>query len=254
MWQFAGEIHYQCDECEEQDVVDIGDFEIECVGSDERQMGPENAYELTLDSECSNCGNSISFNFTAYEYPIDFLNYVENEVVGATTNDTPYIEHLPDLYEAQEFDLAQASVSEIIREIQSTPELIRSIDSRQFEELVAELFRNKGYQVELTKRTRDGGKDIIAISKDSLGIKLKYFIECKHYAETNKVGVEVVRALHGVKNTKDGPNKTIIATTSSFTADAVSFVESETTSCWDITLADYNHIMSWINNYGDHQA
>lgn len=250
MWQFAGSIKYQCTECGENDVADIRDFEIECVGSDERQMGTETAYELTLDIDCSNCGNAVSFKFTGYEYPVETLNYVESEISGATTTDTPYIEYLPDLYDAQEFGLAKASASEIIREIQSDPELIRSISSRQFEEIMAELFRHRGYQVELTKRTRDGGKDIIAISKDHFGIKLKYFIECKHYAETNKVGVDVVRALHGVKNTKNGPNKTIVATTSSFTADAVNFVESEATSSWDITLADYNQIMDWIGSYG----
>ncbi|MBO6754675.1 MAG: restriction endonuclease, partial [Spongiibacter sp.] len=136
------------------------------------------------------------------------------------------------------------------RGIQSDPDLLREIDSRQFEEVVAELFREKGYEVELTKRTRDGGKDIIAISKDHFGIKLKYFIECKHYGEKNKVGVDVVRNLHGVKNTKDGPNKTIIATTSSFTADAVSFAEKEATSSWDISLADYNQLIDWIGAYG----
>ncbi|SCX22744.1 Restriction endonuclease [Agrobacterium sp. DSM 25558] len=104
--------------------------------------------------------------------------------------------------------------------------------------------------MELTKRTRDGGKDIIAISRDNFGVSLKYFVECKHYSEGNKVGVEVVRALHGVRNTKDGPNKTIIATTSSFTADAISFAETEATSRWDMTLADYNQIMDWIGGYG----
>lgn len=250
MWQFAGTIEFQCTGCNEVDVADISDFDSECVGSEERQMGPETSYELTLEIDCAGCGEAISFRFTAYEYPVEVLNYVEREVSGATTTDTPYIEYLPDLYEAQEFELARASAEEIIREIQSQPELIRSISARQFEEVVAELFRHRGYQVELTKRTRDGGKDIIAISTDRFGIKLKYFIECKHYAETNKVGVDVVRALHGVRNTKDGPNKTIIATTSSFTGDAVNFAESEATSSWDITLADYNQIMSWIGDYG----
>lgn len=250
MWRFAGSIKFQCTECNGVDVANIADFDIQSVGTDERQMGPETAYELTLDINCTTCGKAINFRFTAYEYPVEVLDYVESELSGVTTADIPYIEYLPDLYEAQEFDLARDSAGEIIREIQSQPDLIRSISSRQFEEVVAELFRHRGYQVELTKQTRDGGKDIIAISTDRLGIKLKYLIECKHYAESNKVGVDVVRSLHGVKNTKDGPNKTIIATTSSFTADAVKFAEGEATSSWDITLADYNQIMSWIGDYG----
>ena len=250
MWRFAGLIEYQCANCSSSGSVDIADFEVEWVGSDERQMGPELAYELYLDIDCKNCSNEMNFKFIAYEYPAEVLNYVESDVSGAATSDTPHIEYLPELYEAQDFDLAYATASEIIREIQLSPELLRNVSPRQFEEVVAELFRARGFDVELTKRTRDGGKDIIAISTDRLGIKLKYFVECKHYAESNKVGVDVVRALHGVKNTKNGPNKTIIATTSSFTADAINFAVNEATSSWDVTLADYNQIMSWVGGYG----
>ncbi|PWW34562.1 restriction endonuclease [Idiomarina loihiensis] len=250
MWKFSGQIEYECLNCGHTETVDMDFFECDWVGSQERQMGPENIYELSYGIDCNNCRSDININFTAYEYPVESLNYVEPEVTGASTRDKPYLEHLPDLYEVQQFERARASTKEIILEVQNNPALIRNIDSRQFEELVAELFRNKGYEVELTKRTRDGGKDIIAISKDHFGIRLKYFIECKYYGESNKVGVDVVRALHGVKNTKDGPNKTIVATTSSFTADAVSFVEKEAASSWDISLADYDQIMEWIGSYG----
>jgi len=82
-----------------------------------------------------------------------------------------------------------------------------------------------------------------------LGIKNKYFIECKRHSEKNKVGVDIVRSLQGVKNTKDGPNKTIIATTSFFTSDAKKFVENEAASKWDMTLADYNDMVNWLNEY-----
>ena len=37
--------------------------------------------------------------------------------------------------------------------------------SRILEEMIAEIFSGLGYDVELTKRTRDGGKDIIALRK-----------------------------------------------------------------------------------------
>lgn len=250
MWQFVGQIKHQCNHCNAIGSDDINDFDVNCVGSDERQMGAENAYELALETECAICHSSMSFIFIAYEYPSGFLNYVESEITGATTHDEPHIEYLADYYEAEEFDLACATAAEVIREIQSKPNLIRDISPRQFEEIVAELFRHQGYQVELTKRTRDGGKDIIAISKNNFGIELKFFIECKHYAEDNKVGVDVVRALHGVKNTINGPNKIIIATTSSFTTSAVNFAKQEVTSSWDVSLADFNDIMRWIGDYG----
>jgi CRISPR/Cas system Type II protein with McrA/HNH and RuvC-like nuclease domain len=59
-------------------------------------------------------------------------------------------------------DLQEIS-DELIRYLARHPHLMRNLDPRKFEELVAELLRDKGYEVELTPRTRDGGLDIIAI-------------------------------------------------------------------------------------------
>lgn len=75
------------------------------------------------------------------------------------------------------------------------------MDPRKFEELIAELLRAKGYEVELTPRTRDGGFDILAIKKGDLGSALT-LVECKRYAETNKVDVGIVRGLYGVVEEK----------------------------------------------------
>jgi restriction system protein len=95
------------------------------------------------------------------------------------------------------------------------------IDPRRFEELIAHIFSLHGFVVELTKQTRDDGRDIIAIRSD-LGIKSKYLIECKRYALTNPIDVQFVRALYGTQM-KEGANKAILATTSRFTPDARSF-------------------------------
>jgi restriction system protein len=138
MWRFAGTINFQCAECGEIGSVDIADFDVECVGGDERGMGPESIYELVWDTECNECDNEISFKFTASEYPVELLSYVDSDVTGATTADEPYIEYLPDeLYEVQHFDLAKATTIEIIREIQADKNVLREITPRQFEELVA---------------------------------------------------------------------------------------------------------------------
>lgn len=249
MWKFSGVIEYTCEVCGYRDTVSIDDFEIECVASDERQMGPENSYLITYFFDCPQCGQEISLAFDAYEYPVDSLNYVGNTSYGANTKGEPYIEYLREIYYVEDILELYDSISELVTYLKVSPELIRELTSREFEEVIAELFRSKGFQVDLTKRTRDGGKDIIAIHTDVFGIQNKYFIECKHYAETNKVGVDVVRTLHGVKNTKDGPNKTIVATTSTFTTDARKFVEQEIASKWDMSLADYDEIVKWIHDY-----
>jgi hypothetical protein len=65
----------------------------------------------------------------------------------------------------------------LIERLKQYPNELRLIDRRKFEEVVAEIFDGFGYEVELTKQTRDGGKDIIAIKRCEAN--LKFLIECK---------------------------------------------------------------------------
>lgn len=134
--------------------------------------------------------------------------------------------------------------SDLIRLIARNPNLIFEISPRQFEEIIAELFLKKGFEVELTKQTRDGGRDIIAVSKE-MDVRTKYLIECKRYARTRNVSVGIVQRLFGVK-VAESANKAILATTSGFTKDARKFANSH---LWDLDLKDFNDIMSWIRTH-----
>lgn len=124
----------------------------------------------------------------------------------------------------------------------NNPSILYSITPREFEELVAEIFDRQGFNVELTKATRDGGKDIVAI-QSSMGINLKYIVECKRYAKDNKVSLDVVQRLYGVKMAENA-NKAILVTTSSFTKDASKFASQH---CWDLSLKDKSDLISWLN-------
>ncbi len=212
-------------------------------------MGSESLYGALYEFDCPNCDQEVSLSFEVSEYPTEVINFILNNSTGADTTGEPNFEYLEEFYSAEDLLNLYKSIPELINILKGSPELMREIDPREFEEVVAEIFRNKGFEVVLTKRTRDGGKDIIAISTDGLGIKNKYFIECKRHAEDNKVSVDIVRSLQGVKHSKEGPNKTIVATTSYFTADAKKFVDNEITSSWDMTLADYNDIAKWLQEY-----
>jgi hypothetical protein len=249
MWKFCGKIEYTCGKCGDIESIPVDDFSIECTGVSERGMGRENIYEISHEFDCPECDHPISLNFEASEYPIELLNFVINNSEGAETSGEPDIEYLKEIYTAHDLLEFYESIQELIMTLRSSPDLMIEITPREFEEVVTELFRAKGFEVDLTQRTSDGGKDIIAIHTDSLGIRSKYFIECKRYAEENKVGVALVRALQGVKNTKDGPNKTILVTTSTFTSGAKKFVEHEASSKWDVTLADYDMLVGWLNGY-----
>lgn len=141
--------------------------------------------------------------------------------------------------------LAFQSVNEeLIRHLASHPELLRTLDPRKFEELVADIFHQKGFQVELTSKTRDGGKDLYAAREDSLGTTL-YLIECKRYSSSQKVGVEIVRGLYGV-TLAERATMGIIATTSTFTRSAVDFA---TPLRYQLSLRDYDALREWLNEY-----
>lgn len=120
------------------------------------------------------------------------------------------------------------------------------IKPREFEKVVAELLRNYGFEVELTKATRDGGYDIMALHKMGQGLlPIKYLIECKRYREDNGVGVEVIRSLRDVIRTNQA-HMGILFTTSYFTKDANKLRE-ETPLLLD--FKDKEDLVIWINEY-----
>lgn len=118
---------------------------------------------------------------------------------------------------------------------------------RVFEEIVAEIFRKFGYEIELTKKTRDGGKDIIALRKNGDKITEKLLIECKHWQ--SKIDVKPIRNLIGVAITQNElPTGIILATTSTFTQDAKDLKINSTISV-KLDLKDCNDILNWIGDY-----
>ncbi|MFN3624522.1 MAG: restriction endonuclease [Hyphomicrobium sp.] len=131
----------------------------------------------------------------------------------------------------------------LIEKLKNCPNELRHIDRRKFEEVVAEIFDGFGYEVELTKQTRDGGKDIIAIKRRE--VNLKYLIECKRPDPGNIVGVAAVRQLWGVKG-DEGASKAILVTTTGFSADAKAFVDRHT---WELEARDFEGLQEWLDDY-----
>lgn len=71
-------------------------------------------------------------------------------------------------------------------------ELLTELKPVEFEYIINRLFQKMGYCTEWTKATRDGGKDIIATKKRSLGVEHIY-IECKKY-DKSELKNEMVKA------------------------------------------------------------
>jgi uncharacterized protein YjbI with pentapeptide repeats len=137
-----------------------------------------------------------------------------------------------------------AVTEELISYLAKHPEALDSVRPRQFEELVAGILASYGWEVQLTPESRDGGYDIFAISKDISGARTSWIIECKRYRRDRKVGVEIARALYGVKQDIRVANA-MLATTSDFTRGVNDFKASR----YDFDLKNYQDVLNWINTY-----
>lgn len=137
-------------------------------------------------------------------------------------------------------DVTQANEG-FLKKVYEDPALLYDISPRRFEEFVAEMLDQLGYEITLTPATNDGGKDIYAAKKDDLGSFL-YVVECKKYAPGNHVGVGLIRQLNGVVQAERA-TAGILATTSFFTKGAK---ELQARLSNQISLKDYLGIQEWL--------
>jgi hypothetical protein len=124
------------------------------------------------------------------------------------------------------------------------PEKLYDIAPRKFEELVASILVDLGFDVEITKATRDGGTDIIAYVRNAVCSYLTH-IECKRYAPNKKVGVGIIREVIGVHQIRKA-TKSIIVTTSFFSHDALKEAELMENQ---LDLKDFNDLKKWLQKY-----
>ena len=97
---------------------------------------------------------------------------------------------------------------------------LRSLDWRQFEEILADYFTMRGYHVELgVGDAADGGIDIL-LRKDGK----KIIVQAKHYR--NQVGVAIVREMYGAM-IHHNADEVLICTTSFFTQHAKEFAKDK---------------------------
>lgn len=131
----------------------------------------------------------------------------------------------------------------LLKRAKKNPKIIDDISPREFEEMVCELLDKQGYEVRLTKQTRDGGKDIIVVQNSVLG-EFCIYVECKKYDMSNPISVKLVRELYGTVMA-DNATAGMIITTSYFTKDAK---EYQNKIKHRMKLKDYNDLIQEINN------
>lgn len=113
---------------------------------------------------------------------------------------------------------------------------IRALSWRDFEQLVAEAYRRKGYVVrENLNGGPDGGVDVRLERNGQL-----HLVQCKQW-RAQKVGVSVVREMYGVMTAESAASAAII-TSGFFTQDAKNFAEEKA-----IALVDGGQLVDMLN-------
>ena len=108
----------------------------------------------------------------------------------------------------------------------AAPDVLNGLSWREFEMLVGEAFRVRGYSVVETGGSADGGVDVV-LRKDSE----KYFVQCKQW-RAQTVGVPVVRELYGAM-AAHGATGGFVVTSGRFTKPAIEFAQGR-----NLTLID----------------
>jgi HJR/Mrr/RecB family endonuclease len=137
--------------------------------------------------------------------------------------------------------LVSQITEDLRRYISKNPDWLHMMPPRQFEELMAEFFREQGWEVELTAATREGGYDLIALRRLGL-VQLKLLVEAKRYRPDRPVGVSIVRSLYATRQMTNA-SQVVIATSSHVSAEAKrEFVRSIP---HEIGLIERDAILQW---------
>ena len=216
-----------------------------------------------LDRELTNLAESEWINYAPFDggepvFEPNVDGYVQNAIEELKAEDffarfpaPPNTEQLfgsgellsPGAMQRVSVDLSEVN-DELIKYLARHPEKMRGLHPRKFEELVAELFRAKGYDVELTRFSKDGGFDIRAVRRTDVGLGLT-LIECKRFAADRSVGVTLIRGLHGVVE-KERATGGLFVTTSYFTRSANAFKDELKHR---LDLADFDRLSRMLQDY-----
>lgn len=132
----------------------------------------------------------------------------------------------------------------LIKHLASHPQEINTLTPRQFEELTADLLSGFGYTVKLNKGSKDGGVDVFAERTTDTGKELT-IVQCKKHSPDHKVGEPIIKQLYADVLTRNA-TRGLIVTTSSFTKDALKFIESLR---YRLTPADFAKLQDWLQKF-----
>ena len=118
----------------------------------------------------------------------------------------------------------------------SSLEELRRLDPYEFEKVVGDYYRDCGYVVHQTRRSNDGGKDLVMYKGGQT-----YYVEIKRYAKNNSIQRPLIQKLVGACHPAGA--RGIFVTTSYFSDGAISEARRS-----NIELIDGKRLMQLLNS------
>ena len=134
------------------------------------------------------------------------------------------------------------TIPNLLSEVGRNPELLRTVNWRDFEAMVAALLESDGWEVRLTKRTRDGGRDVIARAITPDGTPFMMAVSAKQQAVFSRR--DAVDALY---ENRAFP-LIMLATSGRFSAGVLQ-LRSQSENRLRLELRSGEAVIDWINRY-----
>jgi hypothetical protein len=141
-------------------------------------------------------------------------------------------------------------INSLLRRGDIKEHLRSNVDADLFEELVADLLRDQGYDVFLTRRSGDGGKDIWASSIHD-GRRVMALVECKVRSGARAIDPAIARAVVGtyfIERIRGiDIDAALLVTTSDNVGPASLDIQQQVRQ---FGIKDCNEVVNWIGQYG----
>lgn len=146
--------------------------------------------------------------------------------------------------EGQVVEAVMVPWKDLVRAVAQDPEFLRKVDPRTMEELVAGAYRADGYEVVLTPRSGDLGRDVIATRGD---LKICVLDQVKRYTAGHRVTGDEVNAMLGVITKFPNTSKGFVTTTASFAPGVLKDPHLRQYMPYRLELRDGDALIEWFS-------
>ena len=199
------------------------------------RLNPESTGESIVDAQNFGVANDA----LGFDFDIDVgIEEPERTMIGseAPTSGTQTVEHRSE-------HRSEIAEPDLVR-------MLRDLDAYSFEELIADLWIQRGWTAKATAESGDRGIDVVAERRDP--IPEKQLIQAKKYKEGNTVGSSDIQQYSSLRHQQPGVDVVVVVTTSTFTKQAKEIAEDLNVKlvdidllCEIIRLADAYDIVRW---------